>query len=126
MVRRTRVAEIPRVDDDLDGVVARRDLLEDRDRAVAGAVVDEYVLAVEVGHLHFEDALHRLVALGDSSLFVEAGRYDADGFPCHAASLVGAAEVERAACAAARRMASSSGVQMSRPRSRRARSMEGM
>ena len=71
------MAEVARVDDDLDVVVDGGDLFEDGDGVVGGVVVDEDVLVLVLA-----DADHDLadlaVHLGDVVFLVVARSHDAD------------------------------------------------
>jgi hypothetical protein len=65
------VAEVARVEDDLDVFVPRRDLAQDGDGAVLRRVVDEEMLVAIAADLG-EDLLHLLVAFADVVLLVVA------------------------------------------------------
>ena len=64
--------EVARELDEHDALLARRELLDDRRRAVAGAVVDEDQLVRDA----LERRLHAAVELRQSVLFVEDGDHD--------------------------------------------------
>src|SRR5205823_5135538 len=77
VVRRTDVAEVARVDDDLDVFVLRGDLPQDGHGAVPGGVVDEDVF-VAVAADFLENLFDLLVTFPDVFLLVEAAADDAD------------------------------------------------
>src|SRR5262249_33008329 len=77
MKRRTDLAEVAGVDDDLDVAIESRDFPEPFDRTIARRVVDENVL-VSVAPQSLEDLLHPGVHLEDVFFLVEARRNDTD------------------------------------------------
>ena len=77
VMRRADVAEVPRVDDDLDVFVLRRDLPQNRHRAVLGGIIDEDVFVTIAADFR-EDFFDLLVAFADVFLLVVTGADNAD------------------------------------------------
>ena len=75
---RTRVAEVARIDDDLHPPIAGRNLLQNGDRTIARAIIDEQMLVVVAREPSLHYLAHPVIALGYSGLLVVAGGENAD------------------------------------------------